>query len=619
MTEGTGEIQKPRTNKRRRAGLLLLFVAIVISGSARFVMRPKEPSYEGKPLHEWLTRAGERGLAFDDPVNREVMEFRGAIRAIGTNAIPILLGILRAEDSALKTAVMNLADTQHFFRWRIRSVELEKNQAWIGFYLLGEIATNAVPELIAICERPSSVTSKEIAERTLMRLYPAKCVAVPYWLPVDERPKWYVDVGLQWQSENISNALLAFSQAIELQPTNVIAYCSRGDARLDIKDFTEALEDFQQALELSPTNDTALYGRGLGKFGLKDFRGAETDFTKVLNGNSNDCRVINSRGLARANLRKFPAALEDFNQAIGFSRYESSFYRNRAMVERIQKDYELAIQDASKSIELDSKDPITWALRGGIQTALKNYPEALVDLKKAIEIDPTNSNPYVSRALVHTCKNEFEEADVDLAKAFQLNVANASAFLVRAVLRTKCGQDSFALPDFERAVELAPQAPETHGMLGLFQYRISQWEQALANCRKALEIGSPTGVGDYYGHVWLIQSQTGAEMAANQELEHYLMSLDDDKTNEWSAITARFLTGSVPETNLLNLAITSAKRPSAVTNQICEAFFYAAMKRKVGGDKQGALELLEKCVATKNENDFCYMDAVVEIRALKEQ
>ncbi len=66
-----------------------------------------------------------------------------------------------------------------------------------------------------------------------------------------------------------------------------------------------------------------------------------------------------------------------------------------------------------------------------------------------------------------------------------------------------------------------------------------------------------------------------------------------------------------------SLATSAAKRPSAVTNQICESLFYAAMKRKLAGDKPGALELLQKCLDTKDDNSMAYLNAGDEMRALK--
>src|SRR4051794_32859962 len=91
MNEGMD--QKSRTGWRRRSLLLILLFLIAGIGSlVRLVMPPQEPSYQGEPLSVWLSRAVEKGLYQDDP---EVIRCRDAIRAIGTNAVPTLLRILR--------------------------------------------------------------------------------------------------------------------------------------------------------------------------------------------------------------------------------------------------------------------------------------------------------------------------------------------------------------------------------------------------------------------------------------------------------------------------------------------------------------------------------------------
>jgi lipoprotein NlpI len=129
----------------------------------------------------------------------------------------------------------------------------------------------------------------------------------------------------------------------------------------------------------------------------------------------------------------------------------------------------------------------------------------------------------------------------------------------------------------------------------------------------------PQGIGtapSYNAHIWLIRAQSGEEQAANMELSAYLKSVDDSKTNEWSAITARFLSGNLPEKDFLILATTSARRPSAVTNQVCESFFYAAMKRKIAGDKDSARTLFQQCLDTKYNNCIEYWTAETELRGL---
>jgi tetratricopeptide (TPR) repeat protein len=216
--------------------------------------------------------------------------------------------------------------------------------------------------------------------------------------------------------------------------------------------------------------------------------------------------------------------------------------------------------------------------------------------------------------------DDFDGASSDLDKALQLDPTSVPAYLIRGCLKGKRGgEDNGALADLEHAVELAPQVPETHGTLGLFQYRFSQWGPALQNCRKALEMGALGGTTDLRSYIWLIRAQTGQEADGNRELESYLKSLQGAKTNEWDASVARFLSGTLAESNFLDQATTTAKRPSAVRSQVCESFYYAGMKRKLAGDRQGAQELFQKCQDTKDDNNFGYLNAGVEMRAFKGQ
>jgi tetratricopeptide (TPR) repeat protein len=620
VNEGQTDTQKTATNWKRRAGLLLVLLVVGVGALLRRTLVPREPSYQGKPLSYWLLRAAESG-AFYNPKDPQVVECREAIRSIGTNAIPTLLRILKAKDSPVKRAVMNLAEKQSYVALPIHSVEEHSPKAVIGFYLLGDLATNAVPALIEIYKHSPSPSSRAIAGNELMRLYPAKSVSVPYWVVPEKQAEWYIQAGMgQAESDAPSNAVLAFSEAIRLEPTNSLAYSSRAGARLELEDITGALGDYDKSIELSPSNSTAISGRGMCRFGLKDFRGAEADFTSALNLESNNTSDLNFRGLARANLREFKPALEDFDKAIESSAYDASGFRNRAMVEGMQTDFELALADVSKALDLDNKDALAWATRARIQSALKNYHSAITDADRAIQLDARDSGAYAIRATARMYLDEFADSAADLETALRLNPNNASALCIRGLLKAKRGgEDEAALADLEHAVELAPKVPETVGMLGLFQYKISKWKPALANCRKALELGAMTSVSSYHAYIWLIRTQSGEAEAANSDLETYLKSLDTAKTNDWSAITARFLIGSLPESNFLRLATTAAKRPSAVTNQVCESLYYAAMKRKIAGDKPGALELLQKCLDTKDDNTMAYLNAGVELRAMKGQ
>jgi tetratricopeptide (TPR) repeat protein len=610
------EQQERGMNWTKRVALIVLVLAMGVGGFMWLVRPPREPSYQGKTLSEWLADYNDAGEAEDTNAQEEC---RDAIRHIGTNAIPPLLRILKAKDSAAKIKIMELLERQDFIRIPISSVEEEKWKLISGFHLLGQMATNAAPALIDIYAHPPSSDSQDIANQVLMSLYPAPCVAIPYWVPSGDRSEWYRAAGItKLQDRAPADAISAFSQAIILAPSDARAYFDRSRVKIQLQDFKGALADLTKAIELPPRDDEAVFLKGVCEYSLKDFNSAEADFTTVINLDTNDTRAYNYRGLAKANRREWDAALADFNQVIKVATNNAEAYRNRALVEAQQKEYELALADASRSIWLDPHDPNAYLIRGRIKSGLKDYPSAVADYDKAITLNPKDSTVYSARGLARVMLDDFDNAAADLEKALELNPRNVMAIMVNGLLKAKRGQDEEALADFQRAVELAPQMPEPCGLLGLFQYKNSQWEPALANFHKSLNLGATADVGEMHAYMWLIRTQSEEKDAANEELEAYLKSPDGAKTNEWGNITARFFLGNLPERDFRDLATTSAKRPGDVRTQVCESLYYDGMKRKIAGDKTGAAELFQKCLDTKYDNSIAYLNAGVEMRALKQ-
>jgi len=79
---------------RKRVQIALAFLLVAIAGVIAWqVLHLREPAYQGKRLSVWLQNYSPDG---DSP------EVDDAVRTMGTNVIPTLLGMLRAEDSKLR-------------------------------------------------------------------------------------------------------------------------------------------------------------------------------------------------------------------------------------------------------------------------------------------------------------------------------------------------------------------------------------------------------------------------------------------------------------------------------------------------------------------------------------
>jgi hypothetical protein len=83
-----------------------------------------------------------------------------AVRAIGTNAFPTLLGMLAAHDSPLKLKLVGLAQKQHVVAIHFIPADILYLEAQNGFTTLGPVARLALPDLIRIYDRNVSQGSQ---------------------------------------------------------------------------------------------------------------------------------------------------------------------------------------------------------------------------------------------------------------------------------------------------------------------------------------------------------------------------------------------------------------------------------------------------------------------------
>lgn len=127
-----------------------------------FCVRESEPSYNGRTLSEWIDeeqrmdfyRQYEQGA----PPSVTHQQVQSAVRAIGTNALPLLLQWLRATNSSWKTTLAR--KTQTWPRWIQDNSALRELtesdapqkhvRARMGFQLLGTNALPALPQLLRI-------------------------------------------------------------------------------------------------------------------------------------------------------------------------------------------------------------------------------------------------------------------------------------------------------------------------------------------------------------------------------------------------------------------------------------------------------------------------------------
>jgi HEAT repeat protein len=127
------------------------------------VLTPAEPSYQGKPLHEWL-----RGFDFGRGSPR-LSSAQLAIHQIGTNSVPLLIHYLRYHDSAIKTRIILFTREYPLWSGHIDDAFLWNRRAALA---CGELGSMALPALPALAEAATNSQAPEQVLEALAKMFP---------------------------------------------------------------------------------------------------------------------------------------------------------------------------------------------------------------------------------------------------------------------------------------------------------------------------------------------------------------------------------------------------------------------------------------------------------------
>lgn len=125
---------------------------------------------------------------------------------------------------------------------------------------------------------------------------------------------WYNDGLTKYQNNNCKGAILDFSKAIELDPTNAYAFSSRANCRGLLGDYMGAIADWNRAIEILPIA-MMFAGRATAKAELKDYRGAILDFNKAIELDGSVHVNYYLRGIAKLFAGQKESACLDFSKA----------------------------------------------------------------------------------------------------------------------------------------------------------------------------------------------------------------------------------------------------------------------------------------------------------------
>jgi tetratricopeptide (TPR) repeat protein len=259
-------------------------------------------------------------------------------------------------------------------------------------------------------------------------------------------------------SGQTDKALEDYSAAIKADPKSSLAFLGRGVLLAARKRaYDRAIEDFDKVLVIEPDNVEALVSRGDAFGQLGDLGRAMADLNRAVALAPDKPTALLARGQVESRRGNLAGAARDYEAALKLDPRYADAMVNLAAVRSIQGQSGAAVELLDQAIAIDRRNPIAFYNRGYAEFTLKQYDKAVADYSSAIEIEPRMGLAYNNRALSRAIAgSDLVAALADSDQALKLLPLNLDVRDTRGFIYLKLGDPALALTEYNAALTIDP-------------------------------------------------------------------------------------------------------------------------------------------------------------------
>jgi len=248
------------------------------------------------------------------------------------------------------------------------------------------------------------------------------------------------------------DAIVQFTSAISLEPSNPDYYYARGQAYEKLSKQPEAKADYEKALVFAPKDVDVLVSLGaicnkMGNYG---------ESLKLLNHatalDKRNSKVYPEKVITLTNLKMYDQALHVSDTALIIKDTPMDYYW-RGIIYRRLKNEILGEKELRKSISKDKKlaEPRIELADLLITT---NPKEALDQCNEVIKNNDRNTAAYIKRSMVYKRNLDYPSAINDISRTILIDPANPVFYFERGKCYQEFNQHSNAINDFSKTISL---------------------------------------------------------------------------------------------------------------------------------------------------------------------
>lgn len=268
-------------------------------------------------------------------------------------------------------------------------------------------------------------------------------------------------------------AMEQFQQALDIDPTNPIAYFGRGIYNAKGGRYDEAIADFSQGLKLDPFYSVAFMLRGQVHGEKQDWDSAMSDLDRAIALQPNMAHAFYNRGQLWYRQENWVKAIFDLDQAVRFNPTESLYVKLRGKSFANLNQWDKALEDFKKVMEQNPEDKENNFLIGVAFIRNQKQKEALIFLNRYVSQFPLDPQGFDQRGLAWGLSGQWDKALSDFNEAFRLSpIVHPVLLQHRGVAWLQLGNIEKCRQDLAAFLKLSPKENNylLRDIAGTFEY-----------------------------------------------------------------------------------------------------------------------------------------------------
>ena len=255
-------------------------------------------------------------------------------------------------------------------------------------------------------------------------------LAIPARTQTAQQRAWCDIKGGAKPDEVISSCTAVIQSGQETGRDLAAAFTIRGRAYRAKSDYDRAIADYTEAIRIEPNDVLAFYSRGIAYFNKKDYDRAIADYTASLRLAPGDVIALQNRGHAYQAKHEYDRAIADYSEAIRIEPKFAWAFNDRCYARAIAgRELPQALADCNEALRLVPNDIHTLDSRGFVYLKLGEFDKAIADYNAVLKFNPQQAGSLYGRGLAKQKKgdNVGGDADIVAAKAIRTDIVEEFA------------------------------------------------------------------------------------------------------------------------------------------------------------------------------------------------